>query len=101
VSEHTSVQQPRHDDRVDQRLVARQHEPHGPLASTRTAPRPLGDEMWLAVSGAGRRHAWLAQEDVPSSVELRWRPDLSGDVHEVILHEGSDSFANLALDGGA
>jgi len=25
----------------------------------------------------------------------------SGDVHEVILHEGSDSFANLALESVA
>jgi transposase len=40
-------------------------------------------------------------EDVPSSVELRWRPDSSGDVHEVILHDGSDSFGDLAFERGA
>jgi hypothetical protein len=43
----------------------------------------------------------VGPEDVPSSVELRWRPDSSSDVYEVILHEGSDSFADLALERGA
>jgi catechol 2,3-dioxygenase-like lactoylglutathione lyase family enzyme len=28
-------------------------------------------------------------------------PTVSGDVHEVILHEGSDSFGDLALECGA
>jgi hypothetical protein len=28
-------------------------------------------------------------------------PMISGDVHEVILHEGSDSLANLTLERGA
>ncbi len=40
-------------------------------------------------------------EAVPNPVELRGRPDVSGNVHEVILHDGSDSFANLALNRGA
>jgi hypothetical protein len=43
----------------------------------------------------------VEDEDVPSSVELRWRPDSSGDVHEVILHDGSDSFGDLAFERGA
>jgi hypothetical protein len=41
-------------------------------------------------------------QDVPSSVELRWRPvDQLGHVHEVILAWTSDSFGDLALERGA
>jgi hypothetical protein len=56
---------------------------------------------YVGESDLARDRYRLTSEDVPSSVELRWRPDSSGDVHEVILHEGYDSFADLALERGA
>jgi hypothetical protein len=44
------------------------------------------------------------EEDVRMS-RVPWNfgdgPTVSGDVHEVILHEGSDSFGGLALERGA
>ncbi len=51
--------------------------------------------------GVMRSSLWGAREDVPRAVEFRWRPEWSGDVSEVILHDGSDIPGDLALKGGA
>jgi hypothetical protein len=40
-------------------------------------------------------------EVVPKLVELRWRPMMSGCVDGLILQHGSDSLADLRLEGGA